>query len=244
MTTFDTLADYYDAGRIGYANELYDFLVGYGLSPSHRILDVGCGTGLASRPLIDNGFRVTGVDVSEPMLERARASLPDATWIAGSAEALPFDDGSFDAVISAQALHHADRAAALREIVRVTRSGGIVAIWWKSLNSLDPVKMTRDDVSRDLGVEPPVSGYSRGFREFYATDFADRTLRVIPWNTVTGLDEFMNYERSRKTIRDAFGDRADEYFAALEQRLRDRFGDGNPWIPLGFTHFLYAAKTR
>ncbi|HTA37611.1 MAG TPA: class I SAM-dependent methyltransferase [Candidatus Acidoferrales bacterium] len=241
MTTFDELAEAYEAGRIGYSTELYNMLVGFGLNPKLTVIDVGCGTGLASRPLIENGFHVTGIDISEPMLEKARARFP-GTWIKASAEKIPFPDANFDVAISAQTMHHLNRAAAMAEMVRVVKPGGIIAVWWKHLSGEDPVKMIRDDVASDLRSDPLPSGLAGGFKEFYAAPLTDHTLRVIPWQTMMGLEELIVSERSRKIVRDALGKRADEYFKRFEQRLRDRFGDGNPRVPLGYIQFLYVAR--
>jgi len=240
--TFDQLAPAYDAGRLGYANDVYNQLVSFGLAPSHAVLDVGCGTGLASAPLIENDYRVTGLDPSEPMLEIARSRYPQAKWVKGRAEALPFGPDSFDAAISAQALHHADAGAAMAEIKRVLRPNGIVAIWWKSLMSDDPVKQVRDAVALDMGLPPLTSAWRGGFREFYGAGFKQTGVRVIPWSTIVPLSRFLQYERSRKIVRDDYGPHVEEYFGRLEARLRETFGDGDPVVPLSYTHFLYLAK--
>jgi ubiquinone/menaquinone biosynthesis C-methylase UbiE len=242
VTTFDALADDYDAGRLGYANDVYNALLSLGLSPSHAILDVGCGTGLASGPLIENGYNVTGVDPSEPMLEAARNHYPQATWTRGAAEKLPFRDASFGAVVSAQALHHTNQRMALSEIMRVLSPSGIVAIWWKGLMSDDPVKQLRDEVVAEMNFAALANSWRGGFREFYTAGFSQTAIRVIPWSTVTTLSRFMQYERSRKIVRDAFGASASEYFERLERRLHERLGDGDPLMPLTYTHFVYLAK--
>ncbi len=242
MTTFDVLVNEYDAGRLGYANDVYNALVGYGLSPSHAILDVGCGTGLASGPLIENGYNVTGVDPSEPMLEAARIRYPKVTWTRGVAEKLPFRNASFNAAISAQALHHADQRLALSEILRVLAPPGIVAIWWKGLMSDDPVKQLRDGVVAELGFAPMANSWRGGFKEFYTAGFSQTAIRVIPWSTVTTLSRFMQYERSRKIVHDTFGSSASDYFERLEGRLHERLGEGDPLMPLTYTHFVYLGK--
>jgi SAM-dependent methyltransferase len=241
MTTFDELAEAYEAGRIGYSPELYNMLVGFGLNPKLTVIDVACGTGLASRPLIQNGVHVTGIDVSEPMLEKARAKYP-GTWIVASAEKIPFTDANFDVAICAQSIHHLDRPVAMAEMVRVVKPGGIVAVWWKHLSSEDPIKMLRDDVADDLRIEPLPSGLTGGFKEFYGASLTDQTLRVIPWQTMIGLEELLVAERSRKIVRDRLGSRAEDYFKKFERRLRDRFGEGNPRIPLNYVQFLYVAR--
>jgi ubiquinone/menaquinone biosynthesis C-methylase UbiE len=242
VTSFDQLVNHYDAGRLGYANDVYNNLVAFGLLPRHAILDIGCGTGLASSPLIENNYTVTGVDPSEPMLAVARERYPQAKWIRGAAEKLPFEDRSFDVAISGQAFHHADAKRGIDEIKRVLRTNGIVAIWWKSLMSDDPIKRLRDSIARDMGIAPLSSTWRSGFRDFYASGFRETAVRVIPWSTIVTLNKFLQYERSRKIVHDEFGSSAPEYFERLETRLRETFGEGDPILPLSYTHFLYLAK--
>lgn len=95
-----------------------------------RVLDVGGGTGaLAARMADQLSAVVTIVDPTAPMLAHV-PDRPDLEPVIGRAERLPFADGSFDAVVSTDALHHVDhpeRAAA--EIVRVLRPGGRVAVF-------------------------------------------------------------------------------------------------------------------
>jgi SAM-dependent methyltransferase len=242
VTSFDQLVSEYDAGRVGYANDVYNNLIAFGLLRKHAVVDIGCGTGLASAPLIENDYNVTGVDPSEPMLAVARARYPQAKWVRGSAEKLPFEAGAFDVAISAQAFHHADAQKGIAEIKRVLRPNGIVAIWWKSLLGDDPVKQLRDSIARDMGIEPLTSAWRGGFREFYSSGFRQTAVRVIPWSTIVTLSKFLQYERSRKIVRDEFGPHASEYFERLEARLRETFGEGDPILPLSYMHYLYMAK--
>jgi ubiquinone/menaquinone biosynthesis C-methylase UbiE len=241
-SAYDALADNYDFARLGYSDEVYDLLVSFGLKPGADVLDIGCGTGLASGPLIDNHFPVTGIDPSEKMLERARGHYPHATWVRGTAEKLPFGDAAFDVALSAQTFHHVDRKAAMDEVVRVLKPGGIAAIWWKHLMSDDPVKVIRDASARELGFDAPASGLTSGFKEFYGSALREQIVRVVPWRTGATLSKFLRYERSREIVRETMGKRADEYFTLLESKLRERFGAGDPWMTLFYTHFVYLAK--
>jgi SAM-dependent methyltransferase len=94
-----------------------------------RLLDVGCGTGLAMLLAARQGARVTGLDVAVPMLRIARERLPEAVLQAGDLQALPFDDGTFDVVTAFNAVQYAaDPAVAVAELARVTRPGGRVAV--------------------------------------------------------------------------------------------------------------------
>jgi ubiquinone/menaquinone biosynthesis C-methylase UbiE len=236
------LAREYANHRTGYSNELYDMIASFGLKRGATILDVGCGTGIASRPFHANGFPVTGIDPSEAMLAQAAESLPNATLVQGEAEALPFPDERFDVVISAQTYHWVDRARALAEAYRVLRPGGIIAIWWKHLMSDDNTKILRDRIVREMGKEPIASGLKGGFKEFYASQFTQQTLRVVPWRVAMPLADYIGYERSRASVRIALGAQADEYFRLLESRLRERAGTENPTLTLAYIQYLYVAK--
>ena len=98
-----------------------------GLAPrAQRVLDVGCGTGVLLERLPGPSV---GLDRSPAMLARARRRLPHAPLVVGDAAALPFPDASFDAAVTNSALHYLDDpAAAVRELVRVTKPGGAV-VW-------------------------------------------------------------------------------------------------------------------
>lgn len=240
--TFDSLAENYDAGRIGYAPEVYTHLVAFGLDQRRRTLDIGCGTGLASGPFIKNGFNLTGVDPSEPMLAHAKRRFPEAEWVVGTAEKLPFEDESFDAAISAQIMHRVDRVAAMHEILRVLRPNGVVGIWWKHLMSDDAVKIMRDDAANEVGIETPASGLRGGFKEFYAAPFREHSLRVVPWRAAATIDQVVQMERSRGNVHDRMGSKLEAYVAAFERRLHERFGAGDAYVPLSYTHYVYLAK--
>lgn len=96
------------------------------------VLDVACGTGIVARHAADRvgaTGHVTGVDLNAAMLAVASRLRPDVTWRQGDAAALPFDDDSFDVVTcQSAAMFFPDVVAALREMGRVTRPGGAVAV--------------------------------------------------------------------------------------------------------------------
>jgi ubiquinone/menaquinone biosynthesis C-methylase UbiE len=97
---------------------------------SRRIADIACGTGiLADR--IERELHpdeIYGVDMSDGMLNQARARSTRVQWLRGAAEQLPFGDGSLDAVVTTSAFHFFHQAEALREFHRVLSSGGLVAV--------------------------------------------------------------------------------------------------------------------
>ncbi|HWI74233.1 MAG TPA: class I SAM-dependent methyltransferase [Baekduia sp.] len=96
------------------------------------VLDVACGTGNAALAAAARGAGpVVGVDLEPALLEQARAAAPDVPvdWRVGDATALPVDDGAFDVVVSAfGVMYAADQPAAAKELARVLRPGGRVAL--------------------------------------------------------------------------------------------------------------------
>lgn len=94
-----------------------------------RLLDAGCGSGLALRCAADRGATVSGVDASGPLLEAARQRTPAADLRTGEIEELPHDDNRFDVVTAFNSIQYAvDPAQAVAELTRVARPGGTVAI--------------------------------------------------------------------------------------------------------------------
>jgi demethylmenaquinone methyltransferase/2-methoxy-6-polyprenyl-1,4-benzoquinol methylase len=99
------------------------------VSPGDRVLDSCCGTGDLALADLRAGGRVTGLDFSERMLERARSKSAEIEWIEGDALALPFADASFDAATVGFGVRNLeDLENGLRELRRVLRPGGRLGI--------------------------------------------------------------------------------------------------------------------
>lgn len=99
-----------------------------GVGPATRVLDVGCGTGMALALARERGALPAGVDVTEGLLAIARRRLPDGDLRVADMESLPFGDESFDVVLGVNSFQFAgDPVRALREAARVCASGGAVA---------------------------------------------------------------------------------------------------------------------
>lgn len=120
------------------------------LQPGENVLDVGSGPGLLVRDLanaVGEGGRACGLDVSDAMLQIGRHRCADQPWVSfdeGDAMELPYEDASFDAVVSTQVYEYvADIPGALAEIRRVLRPGGRVAILDTDYDSL--VVFTEDE---------------------------------------------------------------------------------------------------
>jgi SAM-dependent methyltransferase len=154
-----TLADSARVGELGATaskiSEIGEFLVERaGVEPGMEVLDVGTGPGNAALPAAKLGARVIGLDASSELLAIARERAADAMieiddWAQGSLEALPFDDDSFDRVLSVFGHTFApdpERAAA--ELRRVCRPAGAIAVCGWTGNGVGR------EVERLAGVEP------------------------------------------------------------------------------------------
>ena len=119
---YDGLAEWYEEFRPALGEEELEALARL-LGPGDgRCLDLGCGTGLPTAAVAELGWSVVGVDVSSDLLGVARRRGLEV--LEASAEALPFDDASFDAAISVWTHTDIDDfAAALAEVARVLRPG-------------------------------------------------------------------------------------------------------------------------
>jgi SAM-dependent methyltransferase len=126
-SSFGEVADAYERARPGYPDDAVRWLVGG--SPCD-VVDLGAGTGKLTRSLAALGHRVVAVEPLEEMLARLRDAVPDVAAVAGSAEEIPLADASADVVVCAQAFHWFEHATALREMARVLRPRGRLAVVW------------------------------------------------------------------------------------------------------------------
>ena len=141
---FDGRAARYDELRPVDDNwwEIFDALVRLGELRGARVLEVGCGTGRLAQALEERELaRVWAIDASEAMVEQAKAIGVNARH--GRAEALPFKEGWFDAVVTRMAIHLVDRPRAFAQAARVLGPQGRLAIATDDPASFDDVWFAR-----------------------------------------------------------------------------------------------------
>ncbi|MFI0775995.1 class I SAM-dependent methyltransferase [Streptomyces sp. NPDC021212] len=131
-SSFNAVAAQYAAARPGYPPALFEALeevTGRPLAGA-EVLDVGAGTGIATRLLAEHGARVTAVEPGAGMAAQLRTSAPGLRLIRGDADALPFRAGIADLITYAQSWHWTDPRRSVPEALRVLRPGGALAMWW------------------------------------------------------------------------------------------------------------------
>lgn len=137
---FSGLADVYAKHRPDYPTAAIEHIIRQcGLTGDALLVDVGCGTGISTRLFAAHGLSVIGVEPNDEMRARAEAEPHAAAtrFVKGTAEATGLPDGSALAVLAAQAFHWFDAPAALREVQRLLRPGGWVALMWNERDETD-----------------------------------------------------------------------------------------------------------
>ncbi|MBL0212923.1 MAG: methyltransferase domain-containing protein [Myxococcales bacterium] len=154
-----------------------DVVAAWSVQPGDRVLELGCGTGLMTRLLLDRGAIVTSVDRSEPMLARARVRAPEATFLVS--DVLAFEPpGRFDRVIFSYILHELPAAARARALALARSAlapGGMVGLVDFDDSARQPVRTLIDLYLRVA--EPPSARdwAAHGFRR----ELAAAGLRLV-----------------------------------------------------------------
>lgn len=189
----DSLRAMWTAGDFGAlarrnASEAESFAQAIGIAPGIRVLDIACGTGNVAIPLARQGSIVTGVDIAPNLLaqarERAAAEKLSVTFDEGDAEALPYEEASFDAAVSMFGAMFAPRPEVVAaEIVRVLRPGGRLGManWNPGSFSDKMFKVTARHVPSPLDVPTPVLwGDEAVVRDRLEPHFEDIQSKLVP----------------------------------------------------------------
>jgi SAM-dependent methyltransferase len=213
------------------------------IGAGQRVLDVACGTGVLARAAADRvgtDGAVTGVDVNDGMLAVARRHGPEIDWRTAPAEALPFEDRTFDAVVSQFGLmFFEDRPAALREMVRVLRPGGRLAVAvWDRLEASPGYAALADLLRRLFGEDAAAAldaPFVLGDRALLASLFAGAGIAGAQIATVPGTARFPSlaswiYTEIRGwTLADAIDD------AGLDRLQREAAQEMQPFVTVDGT---------
>jgi SAM-dependent methyltransferase len=199
-----------------------------GVAPGQAVLDVACGTGVVARTAADRmggRGRVAGVDLNQGMLAVAGRLRPDIEWHQADAAALPFPDGSFDAVLCQSALmFFPDRVGALREMARVAAAGWTVAVQvWDQLEAQAGYGALYAAFTRHLGpmaAELGGSFWALGDLELLGSLFEAAGLAVTGTRTRAGTARFPSAADAVTTELDA-----SPLAAGIDQATRRRVLD-------------------
>lgn len=130
--SFDAVADAYDAGRPGYPASLIDEAIKLSALPrGGRVLEIGCGTGQATRPFAERGYRMTCLEPGRSLATLARKNLAAYSHVEilnCRFEDWPVEPGAFDLVLAATSLHHVAEELRYARSARALKEGGALAV--------------------------------------------------------------------------------------------------------------------
>jgi SAM-dependent methyltransferase len=234
---FDHVAVAYDAHRPDYPGELFDALESALGQPLLRaeVLDVGAGTGIATRALAGRGANVVAVDPGPGVLSVLRArSTSRVRPVVGDGNALPLRDATFDLVTYAQSWHWTDPERSVPEAARVLHDRGVLAVFWNLLmadgfswwgrfaGSCERLCVSYDRRTRDTdwGAELESSGEFRWVRRV-----------EIPWTRDISVDAFVGDYSSHSYVADLAPTDRMSVLGALRDDLVEAFPDGHARLP-------------
>ena len=175
------------------------------LKKTDRVLDLGCGSGWASRLLAKDAREVTGVDVSDEMVKQATESsknYPNVKFLWGSAQKIPCGDNSFDKMLSVESFYYyADQEAALDEIFRVMVPGGrifiLINLYKDNEYSLQWVHLLKVPVHVRSAAEYVAMFEKHGFRDAAWKQIPDDTPTPDDYKTKSfrSLDDLKAFKR-------------------------------------------------
>ncbi|MFJ8628771.1 class I SAM-dependent methyltransferase [Kitasatospora sp. NPDC093550] len=228
-TSFGAVAAEYARARPGYPDELFDALErlwGRGLKGA-RVLDVGAGTGIATRLLAARGADVVAVEPSAGMAAQFLASSPTLPLVRGTGDDLPFHDRSADLVGYAQAFHWTRPERSVPEAIRVLRPGGALATWWNVHDETVPWVRAR---ARRLAAALPTRYH--GYRGIgaHVDDFARAGLAVgrtvLHWERRITVEHALTDLTSRSYLASIGPEERAPVLAAERAALLAEFPDG------------------
>jgi SAM-dependent methyltransferase len=209
------------------------------LGPGSAVVDLGAGTGKLTRMLTERGLDVTAVDPSPAMLAELRLAVPDARTVEGTAEAIPLDATSVEAVTAGQAFHWFDARLALAEAHRILRPAGGLALLWNRRDMSDPVQAVLDELT-----DPPERTTSRGWKTdvpaIVAASGRFSAVATAEFTHTQPTDEtrLLSRLRSSSYVAGLPAERRRELERRLESEL-DRLG---PVTGIRFTTIVYTAR--
>lgn len=224
VVSFEPAAEEYDAARPSYPAGVFDTL---GALTGLRVLDVGAGTGIATRTLLAREARVIAVDPGREMLLRAVAHSPTLPAVVADGVALPVLAGSIDLVCFAQSWHWLDPRTRVSEIHRALCPGGRWAGWWSHARA--DAEAWFDRYWSTIERRCPGTHRSQRDTDWGATvtgGFEVGTRLVFPWLREVSVHDWMTDQASHSYVVNLSPDARAQLLSELREIVSRSFPSG------------------
>lgn len=189
---FSDRVEAYQKYRPGYPPALVSTLLEKaGLDTGAVVADIGSGTGIFTRLLLDHGLRVSGVEPNTNMrlaAETALSDYQDFTSIDGSAEQTGLEHDSFDLVTAAQAFHWFNNAATKTELQRILKPDGKLALVWNRRAVSEPFQEAYDAILREYAPEYDKVNHMKLDEDDIAGFYATGSMDLLHFDNSQSLD--------------------------------------------------------
>ncbi len=245
---FDRAAGAYERGRPEYPVDAVRYLArSLGLRPRRTVVELASGTGKFTRALVRTGAAIVPIEPTRGMREEFARQLPDLPVIDGVAEAIPLPDGFADAVVVAQAFHWFRPRRALREIHRVLRPGGGLALVWNRRDESVPWVRALTRIIDRYGWNVPRTRQARWRRVFERGEADFAPLRLRSFRFAQRLDRSTLVDRFLSVSCIAVLPRPEQRRVAREIRAvidRDPATRGRSRLELPYRTDVYLTRAR
>lgn len=219
-TNFGALREAYDTARPHYAQQVIDYVVSF----CHgKVLDVGCGTGIATRQLAEKGIHIVGCDGDERMIEVARRyTTPAIDYFVAPADAMPFQNNEFDVVTAFGAFHFFYNSESVAEIKRVLKHQGLFVVTEGMRGNHEPDyfrECVEEVIARPLP-RPSIINVGEVFRNNGLEEIAQREFQ---YELQFPFDKFLEYMQSRRYWNNVHENERPAVVAHVRERFSERY---------------------
>jgi len=233
--SFGKEAATYDRARPRYPQEAVDAAVP---SSAIDVVDVGAGTGILTRALLNPQRVVTAVDPDSAMLQQFSQSLPGVAAKVGTAEQLPLPDASADTVVFGQSWHWVDVAEASAEVGRVLRPGGTLALIWNIRDEATSWVRELSDLIGRTGAELLIFGDGPSV----LAPFGPLSLNEFRWTRELTVDELVDNVASRSTMITATDERRQEVLEQVRTLATQRADVDGVHLTMPYVTYVFTAN--
>ena len=239
---FAAAADVYERGRPDYPATAIERIVSrLELRRGCRVLDLAAGTGKLTRLLVPSGANLIALEPVREMRSQLERQVPGVVTLAGTAERIPLADGYVDAVTVGQAFHWFKSDEALREIHRVLRPGGGLALIWNARDERDPLQAALSEIIDPIAGQTPLRKLRNWKALFEESNLFERSERSLHEH-VQAVDEQGVVERILSISYIATAPKAVR--ADVETRVRELAREAEQPLRLPYMTELYIGFAR